>query len=83
MRGGFAVFWILMAVLEVVRRFNPVVVTWLAGLGPWLVLVMTVLPLWEMVREVRGRRAVQGIRTAIWTVLGIVTLFVGPAWLRF
>ncbi len=83
MRGGFAVFWILMAVLEVARRFNPVVVTWLGGLGPWLVLIMTVLPLWEMVREVRGRRAVQGIRTAIWTVLGIVTLFVGPAWLRF
>ena len=83
MRGGLAAFWILMAILEIARRANPVVVTWLGGLGPWLVLIMTLLPIIETVREFRQRRPVHSVRTALWTVLGIVTLLYGPAWLRF
>ncbi len=83
MRGGFAAFWILMAILEIVRRSNPAVVTWLGGTGPWLVLVMTLLPVVETVRDLRRRRPVQSVRTAMWTVLGVVTLLFGPSWLRF
>jgi len=82
-RAGFAAFWILMAILEVARRSNPAVVTWLGGIAPWLVVLMTVLPIVEMVREFRQHRPVQGVRTALWTVLGVVTLLFGPAWLRF
>ncbi len=83
MRAGFAAFWILMAILEVARRADPVVVTWLGGVGPWLVLIMTLLPIFETVREFRQKRAVQGARTGLWTVLGVVTLLFGPPWLRF
>ncbi len=83
MRGGFAAFWILMAILEVARRANPVVVTWLGGAGPWLVLIMTLLPIFETVREFRQKRPIQGMRTGLWMVLGIVTLLFGPPWLRF
>ncbi|MDQ7848749.1 MAG: hypothetical protein QN152_09690 [Armatimonadota bacterium] len=83
MRAGFAAFWVLMAILEVARRSNPDVVTWLGGIAPWLVVLMTLLPIVEMVREFRQRRPVRGVRTALWTVLGVVTLLFGPAWLRF
>jgi len=83
MRGGFTAFWILMAILEIARRSNPAIVGWLGGTGPWLVLVMTTLPIVEAVRELRYRRPVQGVRTATWTVLGVITLLFGPAWLRF
>src|SRR3989304_3017954 len=64
MRGGLAAFWILMAGLEISRRANPVVVTWLGGFGPWLVLIMTLLPIIETVREFRQRRPVHSARTA-------------------
>ena len=84
MRGGFAAFWILMAVLEGARRLgSPAAVTWLGGIGPWLVLIVTLLPIIETVREFRQRRLVHSVRTALWTVLGVVTLLYGPAWLRF
>ena len=83
MRGGFAAFWILMAILEVSRRWNPTVVDWLGPAGPWLVLVVTLLPIVEAIRESRQHRPVQAVKTLLWSVLGIVTLLLGPSWLRF
>jgi hypothetical protein len=55
----------------------------LVAVGPWFVLAMTILPVWEAVREFRNHEPGEGIKRALWALLGVVTLLLGPEWLRF
>jgi TRAP-type mannitol/chloroaromatic compound transport system permease small subunit len=83
MRYRFAIFWIAVAVVEIMHRLRLPTPFWLDAAGAWLVLVMTLLPVYEAVLEFQIDEHREGIRTGLWAVLGFVTLLAGPNWLRF
>ncbi|MDR5682515.1 MAG: hypothetical protein QN163_00585 [Armatimonadota bacterium] len=83
MRAGLAAFWVLAAALEIYRRLSGGLPELLGVIGPWSVLVMTILPVVEAAREFRYHEPVEGTKSALWALLGIVTLLAGPQWLRF
>jgi hypothetical protein len=83
MRAGLATFWLLMAALELSRRWTPTAVGWLGGAGPWLVVGATLAPAVRAAREWRDRRPVEAVKAALWTIPGLITLLAGPEWLRF
>jgi hypothetical protein len=82
MRAGLAAFWILVAVLEIYQRADGQLPGLLVAVGPWVVLAMTILPLVEAVRDFRDHEPAEGIKSMLWVVLGVVTLLLGPEWLR-
>lgn len=83
MRAGVAFFWIVMAISEVYRRVGGSLPEAFSVLGPWFVVVMTLLPLLEAARWLRTGDRLEGAKSALWALPGVVTLVAGPAWLRF
>jgi hypothetical protein len=82
MRALPIIFWIAVAVLEIYRRVAPAALTWAGPVLPWMVLVISVLPLVTAVREVRAGHLIDGMRSGLWVIPGLVTLLWGPAWMR-
>ncbi|MDR5708954.1 MAG: hypothetical protein QN172_03505 [Armatimonadota bacterium] len=83
MRLGMAFLWILAAVAEGYRRIAGALPEPFHVVGPWFVLLLTVVPLVGAVREFREGERSEGIKSSLWALLGIVTLLFGPGWLRF
>jgi len=83
MRAGLAFFWIVMAISEAYRRGGGSLPEAFSVMGPWFVVVMTLLPILEAVRWFRTGNRLEGAKSALWALPGLVTLVAGPAWLRF
>lgn len=83
MRHRFLLFWIGIAAIEIVHRLGLHTPFWLDAAGPWFVLLMTILPLYEAYVDLQIDERREALRTALWAVLGVVTLWTGPDWLRF
>ena len=72
-----------MAISEAYRRVSGSLPEAFSVMGPWFVVVMTLLPILEAVRWFRTGNRLEGAKSALWALPGLVTLVAGPAWLRF